>query len=162
MNIDDINDDSDIFSMLLYGYVPKKAGRGQPVEKPVRVYRIELPNGNGPFNSDLPNAHEIYEEISKPEPGFDCSHLARLNHEQMGVTEEEFQEAHGPAAYACEDLKALRKWFPDPARDYLAQYGARVVVYEVPAGAHLAKIGHGEVLIARNECRRVETLDLKA
>lgn len=138
----------------------KRAGRGHKLAKPTRVYRVEFPNGAGPYNSRRPDGEDIYDTICAPAEGFNCARNAGLNREQMGVTERDFADAHGDAAYACDGLESLHDWFPDKARAYLAGLGCHGAVYEVPAGGHLATIGRGEVLFSRDEAKRVETFAL--
>jgi hypothetical protein len=147
------------FEEFMTGRVWKRAGKGKPIPAPTKVYRVEMPNGNGPYNSDLPNAREIYETICDTEtPGMGCARLAKANHEKMGVTEREFLDAHGEAFYGCDSLKSLRKWFRGAARKYLAGYGATIVVYELPEGSPVEKVGRGEVIFARSLGRKVATL----
>jgi hypothetical protein len=134
-------------------------GAGHPVSKPVRVFRLEMANGNGPYNSGLPNSHEIYEKICDCDPGFFCVRNAILNREQCGVTDRAFHEAHGHSNYACDSLESLKDWFPDKAREYLAQFGAKIVEYEIPVGEYMEKVGCGEVIFNRHKCRKLRELD---
>lgn len=141
----------DMLSLLLTGKPILRAGPGAAVEEPTVLYRIEMPNGHGPYNSGLPNQEQIYEKICGGGPGWDCAKLAgpEFNNEQMGLTEDDFRTAHGDCFYACESLDAIGSWFPTPARVYLKTLGAIVVAYEVPAGAPVAAVGHGEVLFSK-------------
>jgi hypothetical protein len=150
-----------------------QADTGQPVAHPTLVYRVEMPNGRGPYNSGLDgDDHTIYDRIcgasndgplynERGERQWDCASLARENNEQMGITEAAFKEAHGHAAYACDSLQAIASWFPTGAREYLRDnWDARLLVYEVPVGGYLATVGNGEVLFSRPAARVVDTLDL--
>lgn len=126
---------------------------GQPAEQPTRLYRIEFPNGRGPFNSVREDAKVIYDRLAEPVPGFDCTRLAKG--EQCGLTEGRFYRAHGDACYACDSLDALHHWFPDAARRYLADLGAKLIEYVVPTGAPLLPIHNGEVVFDRRSAHRV-------
>lgn len=156
---------ADIFETYLEDRVrddpPLNAGIGQPVTAPTTVFRVEFPNGNGPYNSGLPNAHEIYEALADYEaPEMNCVWLAAKNHENMNVTGHAFREAHGHADYGCDSVEALNRWFPIKARKYLAEQGAGLIEYEIPVGGFLAKTGLGEVIFDRHAATKVQTLNL--
>lgn len=127
---------------------------GTPVTQITKVYRVEMPNGNGPYNSGLPNSEEIYWTITR----FGCCRLAE--HEQFNHTSGAFFEAHGDASYGCETLRAIHNWFPEPARRYLTQYDCKIIVYELDIGQPLLKLEHGEVVFNRKAARRVDTMEL--
>src|SRR4051812_41770415 len=116
------NDVDDLIEQLFGGPPPfRDYGPGRPVHEPTEVFRVELPNGRGPFNSGLPNAHEIYDRIG-------TEHLERDNGGQCGLSDHEFAEAHdGEAEYGCDSLESLALWFPKGCRAYLKRLGARVV-----------------------------------
>lgn len=133
---------------------------GRPVPKDTTIYRIEMPNGEGPYNSGLPNAKEIYETICSPEPGYFCVKNAILNRERCGITEREFYEAHGDAAYGCDSIECLKDWFPDKAREYLAKQGAKVVEYKLPKGTYMLTLPRGERVFARPSAKRVGVMDV--
>jgi hypothetical protein len=141
-----------------------KAGdKGKPVTKPTIVYRVEFPDGHGPYNSHKADARKIYEVLcgtGPMHPGFNCAQLARVNHEQCGITENAFQHAHGEADYGCLTLKAIGNWFCEDARKYLHGLGVKLNEYEVPKGGYLARLGSGEVLFARSKAKHVRELDL--
>ena len=140
---------------------------GAPVTEPTDVFRIEMPTGRGPFNSDLPNRNTIYEELVKPVegwPGYLLQDPAFLP-EQMGITEVAFGKAHGDAHYGCESLVSINTWFPRPSRDYLAPLGAKIVRYTIPTGGYLLRLdAAGEVVFNKYQCSRAEdypvTLDI--
>lgn len=136
------------------------AGAGTPVPAPTPVYRIEMANGRGPYNSGLPNAEEIYWTLAATKPGFDCTRLAEG--EQCGFTEARFYQAHGDASYGCSSREALCQWFPKPARDYLAAQGAELVEYVLPKGAPLEPIHNGEVLFDRAQAHCVAKAPLSS
>jgi hypothetical protein len=147
------------FDMMCEGAGRIQADAGHSVAKPTNVYRIEMPNGYGPYNGCGDTQEEnlkAYHELDRD----GCVRLAKLNHEQMDYTDEPFREAHGPCLYACDSLASLFDWFPLKARTFLNRYSARIVVYQVPAGGHIASVGHGEVIIAKREARKVQTLDI--
>lgn len=135
---------------------------GAPVKKPVRVFRLEMPNGNGPYNSGLPDERDIYLKLCLPDEcgGFDCARLARECGEQMGITEKEFLDAHGHANYGCLKVEDIYAWFSDNARRYLSKYDAKIVEYEIPVGGHLLKVHDKEVIFNRHECRKVAEYDI--
>jgi hypothetical protein len=131
-------------------------GPGKPVKEPVKVFRIEMPNGNGPYNSGLPNAKEIYERLCLPEPyGFFCVRNAIMNCEDMNTSANAFRSTHGHAHYGCDSIKSLHDWFPEGAREYLADYDARTVEYEIPVGEYMLEMGSGEIVFNRYACRVV-------
>jgi hypothetical protein len=145
-----------MFMLLLKMMGAKSFGVGKPVEAPFSVFRVEMPNGNGPFDSELPNSHEIYEHIAVAKPGFDCARFAGENHEHMAYSGNAFRAAHdGHANYGCDSLDAIKQWFPDKARKYLAGLGAKIVQYEVPAGESIVREGHGEVVFNRHAAKVV-------
>jgi hypothetical protein len=131
--------------------------KGHRVSKPTRVYRVEMPNGIGPFNY----SKEVYAVICSGKPGFNCDHLADVNHEQMDVTSAAFRQAHGHAEYACDSIASLNRWFPLPARRYLKTLGAKIAVYEVPKGGFLAVVGSGEVIFSKCDSKPVDLLDVE-
>jgi hypothetical protein len=137
-----------------------EVGGGRPVKKPTSVFRIEMPNGRGPYNSGLPNGRDIYDHITQPKDGYDCAYLAGTLHEQMGITEHQFRLEHGHAAYACDSLKSLGKWFHERARKYLNKLGASIVEYQIPVGGYLEKTGHGEIIFNKHECKRIRKLNI--
>lgn len=141
---------------------------GKPVESPLTIYRVEMPNGRGPYNSGLGKGQEIYDRLCsthghnwKGQQCWDCSELAAENHEQMGITEKAFKEKHGHAAYGCTSLEAIGNWFPKGARQYLRDnWHAKIVVYALPKGKYAMFTGHGEVVFSKPEARQTRTLDL--
>lgn len=136
-------------------------GRGQigePVTVPTYVYRIEMPNGMGPFNSGLGRPSEIYDAICNGCLG-KCDALAE--NEQMGVTEAAFRAAHGHADYGCDSIDAIHNWFPEPARKYLAKkWGAKLMKYEVAPGQYLMQVENGEIVFDMHSAKVVDALDL--
>jgi hypothetical protein len=149
-------DAGSLMAMMVTGIEP--LGKGSPVKEPTFVYRVEMPNGNGPFNSHMGDSHKIYDAICNPDKGWDCSRLAKG--EQMGVTEFEFRKAHGHADYGCASLEALQNWFPKPAREYLNKYSAHCVVYRLEKGQHLLPTQNGEVIFDKHSATRVGVLDI--
>lgn len=139
---------------------PKDFGIGKPVSKAVTVYRVEMPNGNGPYNSGLPNARAIYEKLCAPNPGYDCAFLANVNREICGASDQSFYLRHGDASYCCDSLASLYRWFPLPARKYLKEQGAKIRVYEIPVGEYLAKCGNGECLFNKTTANLVDELSI--
>jgi hypothetical protein len=141
-----------------------KAGdKGKRISAPLTVYRVELPNGHGPYNSGRPDAEKIYEKLcgtSPKHPGFDCARLARMDHEKCGITDYAFSQAHGEADYGCLTLEAIGDWFSLEARRYLRTLSAQLIEYEVPKGGYVSKLGHGEVLFVRDKAKRVRALDV--
>jgi hypothetical protein len=133
---------------------------GEPVKEPVMVYRLEMENGHGPYNSGLPNAREIYMQLSQPVPGFNCVKNAILNRENINTSFVEFYQTHGHVNFACDSLEAVTHWFPDKARKYLKQYGGRIVEYQIPVGGYLLKVGQGEVVFNRHESNRGREFDV--
>ena len=149
-----------LVTRVLSGHI-NEAGSGKPVTEVTTVFRVEMPNGRGPYNSDLPNGHEIYEKIANlKDPGYNCVRLAAANNEQMGVTEQKFLNTHGNADYGCDSLAAIRDWFPDKARKFLAKHDAKLVEYKVPVGGFVEVVGHGEVLFDKTKAERVSDYDL--
>lgn len=149
-----------LLMMLATGIAP--AGEGEPVEQPTRVFRVEMPNGYGPYNSGLDgDTGEIYRVICSKKPGYGCANMARLNHEQMGITEDEFLQAHGKAHYGCDSIKSVENWFGNKAREYLRdEWGAKLIEYEIPEGEYLLTVGHGEIIFNRDTSKRVCEYDL--
>jgi hypothetical protein len=134
---------------------------GKPVEQPTTVYRVEMPNGNGPYNSGLPNARDIYKAIANPfHPEMDCVRLANQNHENINQTGSQFRAEHGHADYGCDSLDAVKAWFPIKAREFLAGLGGSVVEYELAVGDPLLGVGNGEVIFNRHTAKRVRSLGL--
>lgn len=130
------------------GTEPRLEGTGTPATAPTRLFRVEMPTGNGPFNSGLPNAEEIYLRLCLPRPvGWDCARIAREDREQMGVTDLAFFEAHGDATYACEAEADIFQWFPPEAIDYLHGLGAKLVEYVVPKGSPLLRLKRQVVFV---------------
>lgn len=136
---------------------------------PVTVYRVEMPNGNGPYNSDLPAAEEIYARLCFGERGtrllgatcWNCADLAVANNETMDNAAADFHHRFGHANFACDSLDAIKAWFPEGARRYLRdEWGARLIVYTVPAGQHLRTLANGEVVFSKPDATRTGTLDL--
>jgi hypothetical protein len=139
------------------------AGPGKPVKAPLTVYRVEMPDGHGPYNSHLPNAKAIYDKLcgtSPKHPGFNCAQLARKNREQCGLSDHAFVQAHGEGDYGCLTIEAIEDWFPLGARRYLRTLSAQLIEYEVPKGGYVAELGSGEVLFVRSKAKRVRALDL--
>lgn len=133
---------------------------GHPVDQPMRVFRVEMPDGLGPFNSLVPDGREVGLRICREEPGFNCCALAHENHERMDITDHAFHKAHGHADYACDSLQGVKRWFKKPAREYLAKHGARIVEYEIPVGGYVAVIGNNEVIFNRFEGKKVAEHDI--
>jgi len=158
------NADFNLLLRLLTGDI-REGETGEPVKEPTHVYRIEMPTGYGPFNSGLPNSHEIYEDLTRDEPGWpgyllrNCPSMKR---EQMGVTEQAFREAHGHAAYGCIDLKSMNTWFPRPAREYLQPLGAKIICYCLQPGDYLLCLteSEGEIVFNPKSATIVETIDV--
>lgn len=126
--------------------------KGTPVPEPTRVYRVELPDGRGPFNSqwvDNSKIFRFYEGKGIGDRG-----------EQMGVTERAFDEAHGDAAYGVADLEAARHWFPEPAREVISENEGYLWEFEIPKGGYIMRLAQGEVVFSRKEARRIRKLDL--
>lgn len=140
------------------GQEPVVLGTGEVTTEPMTLYRVEMPNGHGPYNSELPNAEEIYLRLCLPQPvGWDCARFAREAHEQMGVTDLAFFKAHGNATYACVSEAAIQAWFPEPARRFMAGLGAKLVEYDLPAGSHVLRTpAHGEIVFVKAEANKVE------
>lgn len=144
---------------------PFNAGVGSPVDEDTIVYRIEMPNGRGPYNSKIDD--EIYHRLCNPvginEQGqecWDCISLAAKNNEQCGITDQDFEEAHGSAVYACDSLQAIENWFPKGAREYLSGFGAKIVVFKIPKGQPIAVVGHGEIIMSKITAIEVDRLDV--
>lgn len=140
---------------------------GTPLPAPTRVFRIEFPNGCGPFNSCGINpanraaydrALALYDQLCAP--GY-CFKMLKNYRGKMGITEEPFRAAHGEAAYGCRNLSSVREWFPLPARKLLANHGARLLAFNLPAGAPLLDTNNcGEVVFARSSATTYEVWDL--
>lgn len=130
--------------------------KGSPVASATAVYRIEMPDGCGPWCGG-PNSNRDWDEKLED---WGCADLAEKNGEQMGETEQAFRAAHGHAAYGCDSLDALKKWFPAPARKFLATKGATVKHYEIAAGDYIERVGNGEVVFNWTTAKIVATLDL--
>lgn len=134
---------------------PKDFGTGNPVKSPTTVYRVEMPNGNGPYNSGLPNSMEIYRFLCNYDQPFNCAYLANLNREACGVSDHRFYKAHGDASYCCDSMDSIYRWFPLAARKYLAKYGAKIVQYRIPTGEPLAICGNGECVFNKKTAKRI-------
>lgn len=148
----------DFASMLGMAY--RDYGPGESVAARTKVYRVEMPNGHGPFNSGLRNAEAIYQHICSGEPGFTCDRLERANGAQMGLSDHAFEEANGECEYGCETVRDVCLWFPRGSREYLDGLGARCVVYEVQPGDRIARCGNGEVLFCLHRAKRTTELRL--
>ena len=138
---------------------------------PVTVYRVEMPNGKGPYNSEMGpmGGKYIYARLcmgalgtrALGEPCWDCSRLARENDETMDEVAADFHARFGHANFGCDSLGAIRAWFPDAPRRYLRDdWGARLIEYQVPAGQHLRTLANGEVVFSAPDAAKVGTLDL--
>lgn len=138
------------------GQIPRDFGLGEPVKEPTKVYRVEMADGTGPYNS----AVGIGVTISAPFEGFDCNRPAVENNEKMGVSDRRFHREFGHANYGCESLADIDYWFGDKARQYIAAHGGRIAVYEVQVGQHLVKAGLGEVVFNRYSAKLIEYLPL--
>lgn len=159
----------DQLEMMLFGMPVSRYRQGEigePVSAPTRVYRVELPNGNGPFNTGLPEHRIIYDDLVKNEkgwPGWLLYNCPAMRREQMGITERAFKETHGAAFYGCRDLRSVATWFPPPSRQYLAKYSAEILCYELPAGSYLLQLdSEGEVVFNKFEAKVVERLPITA
>jgi hypothetical protein len=137
-----------------------KGDAGHPVIEPTRVFRVEMPNGHGPFDCSTMEGMEVAYTICSTEPGFDCCANAALNHEHMDITDYAFHKAHDHADYACESIDGVKSWFHMPAREFLAKHGAKIVEYEIPVGGSIAVIGHDEVIFNRFEATPVARYDI--
>jgi hypothetical protein len=161
----------DLLSMLLAhdDRDIRKGEKGEPLSAPTTVYRIEMPDGSGPFNwASCPSEslrRAIYDTLTRPLPGWPGEMLRTneaMHHEQMGVTETAFKEAYGHAAYACRDLASLATWFPRPSREYIATFGGKVVAYHLPEGAPILPLydSEGELVFSRPTAIKVEHHDI--
>lgn len=138
----------------------QRGNEGEPVEAPTPVYRVEMPSGRGPFNDEA-TEHEhrrIYETLASM-----CTTVLAdpdHNHEQMGVTEAAFKAAHGHAAYGCDSMASLNRWFPRPAREFIKSLGGKIVHYEVQPGDYIYRVGQGEVVFSKPAARLIAHIDL--
>lgn len=151
-----------ILASIRAGHPIRYGETGHPVNQPTDVFRIELPNGNGPFNTDLPNNRSHYDHLTQPNPGWP-GYILTVNrdafHEQMGITEAEFGRVHGDACYGCDSLAAVNSWFPPPARDYLSSYGAKIIRYQLAPGDYILPMDiAGEVIFNRQAAARLDEL----
>lgn len=142
----------------LYGFVPAKMDDlGDTVSEPTTVFRVEMPNGKGPYNSGLDNGtHEIYDFLDANgavEP-------ARRNNESMSMTGRAFHRAFGKAHYGLDSTAAVQHWFNWKVRHYLRDYGAELVEYEVQPGQNILPVGEGEVIFNKHLAKRVSSYDL--
>lgn len=113
---------------------------GSPVSQPTNVYRVEMEDGRGPFNTHRDDRPEIYDHLTKRERGWPgwLLTIPKFKSERMGVTEAMFYSVHGGAMYGCNSLASLNTWFPAPSRSWLAKLGgAKIVQYCVPKGEPL-------------------------
>lgn len=155
----------DLLISIMGDSIPGVGDIGKPCTHPVKVYRVEMPNGRGPYNSGLGHGSEIYTRLASNrrthgQTCWDCTHLAGENHEQMGITERAFRNAHGHASYGCDTLDALKNWFPEGARQYLRdEWSATVIEYEVQKGDYLLTVGNGEVIFNRTTAKEITRLD---
>lgn len=137
---------------------------GSPVSQPTNVYRVEMEDGRGPFNTHRDDRPAIYKHLTKQEPGWPGWLLTfpQFRQEQMGVTEAVFYHTHGGAAYGCESLASLNTWFPAPARSWLVSYGAKIVQYCVPAGEPILSLKElaGEVVFNPVTAIKVATMPI--
>jgi hypothetical protein len=133
---------------------------GEPLPAPADVYRVEMPDGRGPFIS-RGQRKVIYEELTKPVEGWPGYLLLdpRFQREQAGITEKAFNDAHGAARYGCACLASVNTWFPPPSRSYLASLGAKIVHYQLPAGSYLLDLdAAGEVIFSVAQAKKVDEL----
>lgn len=137
---------------------------GEPVIEATSVYRVEMADGRGPFNTHRDDRPQIYEYLTRPEPGWPGWLLTKpiFRQEQMGVTEAMFYELHGGAAYGCDSLASLNTWFPRPAREYLAGLGGKIIEYRVPKGQPLLSLHElaGECVFNPHTAERVRELPI--
>jgi len=153
------NDDVSVLEQLIsemFSPVLGEGDIGQPVTRATSVFRIEMPNGHGPFNSGLGNEMEIYETLAN----LHCADFARDTNEQCGRTEAAFHEAHGDAEYACKSMYWLKKWFNPASRQYLVQYNAVLKEYSVLPGDCILEIANGEVVFSRKDAQLIATYEL--
>ena len=133
---------------------------GEVLDAPRGVFRVEMPNGKGPFNAfpdDRAAGDKIYEVLAR----YGADRRAVENNERMGLTGTGFFREHGGAHYGFASLAAVADWFVEDARRYLRdRWGASLVEYEVPAGESVLEVGHGEVIFNKSRAKRVAEHDL--
>lgn len=138
--------------------------KGEPVAHPTSVYRVEMEDGRGPFNTERDDRPEIFHTLVQPNEGWPgrLLKIPKFKTERMGVTEAMFYAVHGGAAYACESLAAINTWFPLPSRQYLATLGgAKIVQYCIPKGQPILKLDlAGECVFNPVTAHRVATLPI--
>lgn len=133
---------------------------GDPVTTPVDVFRIEMPDGHGPFNSTIwPDRIRAYEYLTRDEagwPGHMMSIDPAVGREAMGISDAKFSWKHGHIAYGCDSLEHLLTWFPPPSREYLAKHGGKIVRYTVPVGQQVLRMSAGQICFVKHTAIKVE------
>lgn len=140
----------------------RKLGIGKPISRPRTVFRIELPNGRGPYNTGRADQQETYKAICNGGKGFNCAALARKNREQCGYTDRAFYRAHnGQMRYACDSLSAVKEWFAEPSRRYLREkLQAELAVYRLPVGTDVLEVGNGEIIFDPRPAKKIASKDV--
>lgn len=158
----------DPLTYMLFGLERFRQGEtGVPLAEPLIAYRVEMPDGRGPFNSASTCRrmnHEVFMTLVQQNegwPGWIFVTEPKAKCEKMGVTEDAFREAHGHAYYGCNSVKSINTWFPRPAREYLCPLGAKIVAYHLPAGSPVIELDvAGEIIFNPKDASKVEHLPL--
>lgn len=140
---------------------------GEPLKEPLIAYRMEMPDGRGPFNSKVTGREgnrEIFMTLVQQNegwPGWIFVTEPKAKCERMGVTENAFYKAHGNAAYGCNSIQSINTWFPRPSRELLCPLGAKIVAYHLPVGSPVIELDvAGEIIFNPKDASKVEHLPL--
>lgn len=116
---------------------------GNPrTNRPVRLWRIEDDDGEGPFRS-LSMRRRMSHAATDGEDG-GWTNAFRL-------PSEEGLDQHGHHLCAVADIASLREWFPMPVRRLLGEWGYSLVRLEAEPGA--AQIGRTQAVYDPNRTR---------
>lgn len=149
---------------MLYGDESKWIeDEGELLAAPRSVFRVEMPNGKGPFNPG---------RSFKAKYGFYGNEWYDFLHDQgadkpagrsgsrMGVTGAKFYAMNGAAHYGFDNPAGAQHWFNRPARKFLHRYGGALIEYEVQPGERVLETGEHEVIFNKDRARRVGEFDL--
>lgn len=136
---------------------------GEALSAPRSVFRVEMPNGKGPFNpgESFRRKHGFYgtewydylhdQGADKP---------ADKSGSRMGLTGAAFYVANGAAHYGFDNPQGVKHWFNLKAREFLAKYGGKIVEYQVQPGERVLETGEHEVIFNKDRARRTGEFDL--
>lgn len=103
----------------------------------MKVYRLEGPNGLGPFHSEQRKVLQLLQEYGvykKPTPPFDGM-----------KSEEDIEQTY---YFGCPSFRQFNSWFPAALRHRLRIFGFRLVVYRIPS--ELVLMGYTQVAFPKS------------